>query len=88
MADWSLLGNFLEEVQEHSTSVGKVSHKHMQKYTQMHELVLQKYSICVSTLLFLRVFCIFLYDLFVVLHSTGVADHPVYLPYPGTWDSC
>ncbi|KAK1905271.1 Gap junction alpha-5 protein [Dissostichus eleginoides] len=24
MADWSLLGNFLEEVQEHSTSVGKV----------------------------------------------------------------
>lgn len=27
MADWSLLGNFLEEVQEHSTSIGKVSHK-------------------------------------------------------------
>lgn len=27
MADWSLLGNFLEEVQEHSTSVGKVWHK-------------------------------------------------------------
>uniref|UniRef100_A0A3P9L2Z4 Gap junction protein, alpha 5b n=1 Tax=Oryzias latipes TaxID=8090 RepID=A0A3P9L2Z4_ORYLA len=24
MGDWSLLGNFLEEVQEHSTSVGKV----------------------------------------------------------------
>ncbi|PWA18551.1 hypothetical protein CCH79_00017198 [Gambusia affinis] len=24
MADWSLLGNFLEDVQEHSTSVGKV----------------------------------------------------------------
>uniref|UniRef100_A0A667XGE1 Gap junction protein n=1 Tax=Myripristis murdjan TaxID=586833 RepID=A0A667XGE1_9TELE len=24
MADWSLLGNFLEEVQEHSTSIGKV----------------------------------------------------------------
>ncbi|KAM3863198.1 gap junction alpha-5 protein-like [Diretmus argenteus] len=24
MADWSLLGNFMEEVQEHSTSVGKV----------------------------------------------------------------
>lgn len=24
MADWTLLGNFLEEVQEHSTSVGKV----------------------------------------------------------------
>ncbi|GAA6231947.1 gap junction alpha-5 protein-like [Lates japonicus] len=24
MADWSILGNFLEEVQEHSTSVGKV----------------------------------------------------------------
>uniref|UniRef100_A0A3Q4BW93 Gap junction protein n=1 Tax=Mola mola TaxID=94237 RepID=A0A3Q4BW93_MOLML len=24
MSDWSLLGNFLEEVQEHSTSVGKV----------------------------------------------------------------
>ena len=26
MADWSLLGNFLEEVQEHSTSIGKVRH--------------------------------------------------------------
>lgn len=33
MADWSLLGNFLEEVQEHSTSVGKVWHAH----TSMHE---------------------------------------------------
>lgn len=34
MADWSLLGNFLEEVQEHSTSVGKVWHKNKQKKIQ------------------------------------------------------
>lgn len=33
MADWSLLGNFLEEVQEHSTSIGKV-HTHTDAHTQ------------------------------------------------------
>lgn len=83
MADWSLLGNFLEEVQEHSTSVGKVSHKRTQ--TLQAGFFFDRVSVTIANKLLCDHLLVSSHLVFV---SAGVADHPVHLPYLGTGDGC